>query len=475
MLKTCPVDSIVREIPLPPNVDALARALRGAPELVVLRSDPRGALREDDAAASFLACDAVETSDAWVPGDGGEARPARGWSGRRAGPRWVGLIPYEATRAIERSGWTRSPDDRKRVHFERPAWFRYDAVLRVDHPSGRVAIEADDDRAADRLARRLRRGDPARAPIRRPPPPLDRARRAPRGAGPRGPPAHRRRRHLPGEHRARDRPRARRRRPARRLLRPLWRVSRPLRLLRRLRRSVRLRSEPRARARGDGRAGPHRADQGDSPARTRRPRRPRARSRARRRREGAGGADDGDRSPPQRPRAGGGHGERPRPRRAARRRRSHCLEPRVRGGGAAGAGDDARGDRPRGPPVRERDRRAEGPRDGNHRRARAVAARRVHRGVRIRLARERPRPRDGDPHARGHRPGAGGGTGPGGGSWPTATPSARWKRPSGRRRSSRRSSRAARPQREQGGPHWATPAPQSCPQRRAFDSAGSER
>jgi anthranilate/para-aminobenzoate synthase component I len=171
MLETSPVESIVREITVPPNVEALARALRGAPELVVLRSDPRGALRGDDAAASFLACDAVEASDAWVPAEG---PPVRGWNGRSAGPRWVGLIPYEAGRAIERSGWTRSPDERPPPAFARPTWRRYDAIVRVDHASGRVVIEADNDRAADRLARRLERGDAAARPFEvRPLPPIE--------------------------------------------------------------------------------------------------------------------------------------------------------------------------------------------------------------------------------------------------------------------------------------------------------------
>src|ERR1700722_17089159 len=109
MLETSPVESIVREITVPPNVEALARALRGAPELVVLRSDLRGALRGDDAAASFLACDAVEASDAWVPAEG---PPVRGWNGGPAGPRWVGLIPSEAGRAVERPGGGRAPGGR---------------------------------------------------------------------------------------------------------------------------------------------------------------------------------------------------------------------------------------------------------------------------------------------------------------------------------------------------------------------------
>ncbi len=147
--------SVVRELTLAPDVEALARSLRGAAGLVVLRSDPRGAIRPADAATSFLACEPVEESDAWVPA---ERDPARGWSGRPPAPRWVGLVPYDATRAIERPAWTRSPDLRPLPAVSRPIWRRYDAVVRVDHGSGRVAIEADDAGAADRLRARLERG-----------------------------------------------------------------------------------------------------------------------------------------------------------------------------------------------------------------------------------------------------------------------------------------------------------------------------
>jgi anthranilate/para-aminobenzoate synthase component I len=109
-------------------------------------------MRDADAAASFVACDPVDATDAWVPPEG---EPARGWAGRAAAPRWIGVVPYEATRALERPGWTRTPDGRPPAGIARPTWRRYDAVARIDHATGRVAIEADDARAADRLARRL--------------------------------------------------------------------------------------------------------------------------------------------------------------------------------------------------------------------------------------------------------------------------------------------------------------------------------
>ncbi len=92
----------------------------------------------------------VDASSAWVPP---ELPAAHGWSGGAAAPRWVGLVPYEATRGIERTGWTRTPDERPVPAIARPTWFRYDAVVRVDHASGRVVIEADDEHAAARVSR----------------------------------------------------------------------------------------------------------------------------------------------------------------------------------------------------------------------------------------------------------------------------------------------------------------------------------
>jgi anthranilate/para-aminobenzoate synthase component I len=144
---------VVREIAAPPDPFALARRLRGAAGLAVLTSSGLGALRPDDARSSFVACDPVEASDAWVPGG---AEDVRGWAGLPAAPRWIGAIPYEAGRSVERRAW-RGPDRRSEPRFIRPRWLRYDACVRVDHATGRVVIEADDARAADRLARALAR------------------------------------------------------------------------------------------------------------------------------------------------------------------------------------------------------------------------------------------------------------------------------------------------------------------------------
>ena len=146
--------SVILELSLPPDVASLAASLRGATGLAVLRSDARSAVHPGDARFSFLACEPVERSHAWAPGS---ASPSRGWSGFRAAPRWIGVLPYEASRDLERPAWTRSPETRPSPWLVRPTWNRYDAVARVDHLTGRVIVEADDTAAAARLAGALRR------------------------------------------------------------------------------------------------------------------------------------------------------------------------------------------------------------------------------------------------------------------------------------------------------------------------------
>src|SRR5438128_7209764 len=93
------VPSVVREISLPPDVSRLARSLSSAPGLAVLQASPRGAASAGDARFSFVACDPIERSHAWVPPLGDAARR---WAGFPAAPRWIGVLPYEAARALER-------------------------------------------------------------------------------------------------------------------------------------------------------------------------------------------------------------------------------------------------------------------------------------------------------------------------------------------------------------------------------------
>ena len=122
----------------------------------MLASRPEGAPRVDDARWSFVACEPDCASDDLVPPEKEDAEA--GWNGARRGPRWVGVVPYEALRGSERARWTRTPDDRPPCVLRRPAWRRYPAVVRVDHFAGAVSVEADDDSSAAGLARAIEHG-----------------------------------------------------------------------------------------------------------------------------------------------------------------------------------------------------------------------------------------------------------------------------------------------------------------------------
>jgi anthranilate/para-aminobenzoate synthase component I len=126
-----------RLVPLPPDPIAIAHALVGREGLAVLASSVVGALREDDVRESFVACDPVETSEDLAPHRGGF---------------WIGAVPYEAMRGIERRGDDRRPAPR----IQKARWKRYDAVVRIDHRTGDVFIDADDFAASERLFRAAR-------------------------------------------------------------------------------------------------------------------------------------------------------------------------------------------------------------------------------------------------------------------------------------------------------------------------------
>jgi anthranilate/para-aminobenzoate synthase component I len=139
-----------RTLRVPADPLRIARALVGRPGLAVLASRPAAAPRPEDARYSFVASDPVDASDALVP-PGATAGDREG----SAQPAWIGVIPYEGLRAIERSAWTRDPDDRPPCTLARPAWRRYAAVVRVDHTTGEVVVAGDDERSIASLAERV--------------------------------------------------------------------------------------------------------------------------------------------------------------------------------------------------------------------------------------------------------------------------------------------------------------------------------
>ncbi len=151
---------MLRRVRLPCDPVALARAIDSGVHsgLALLASARVGAMRESDARFSFVACDPIETSEDLIP-LGGSSHDALGFSGHAAAPRWIGVVPYESLRsALERN----SHDTRPAPRVTTPRWHRYDAVLRVDHVTGEVSVEADDARAADKLVAAASRAPRAR-------------------------------------------------------------------------------------------------------------------------------------------------------------------------------------------------------------------------------------------------------------------------------------------------------------------------
>ncbi len=142
-----------RELPLAPHPLELARRLGSEDPLVVLWSaDGRG--------PSFLAVRPRGESNALDP----EPALARAAEASRLAqaPRWIGLLPYEARRELERSA--RVPFERRPApQLERPVWWRFGAVVRVDL---RVTVIGDDAGAVDDLCALLSRARPqAPAPV----------------------------------------------------------------------------------------------------------------------------------------------------------------------------------------------------------------------------------------------------------------------------------------------------------------------
>lgn len=133
---------VVVETSLSPDVFRLSRALSDRSGLAVLTSNGADAER-----FSFIACDPVEESTELLPASSGSGR---GWAGFAAAPEWIGVIPYESLRGIERARWT-PRDERPAPPITHPLWRRYDAVLRVDRQTGVVAVEGTCLRSAERL------------------------------------------------------------------------------------------------------------------------------------------------------------------------------------------------------------------------------------------------------------------------------------------------------------------------------------
>ena len=146
---------VILELPERMPLANVVRALEREPGLTVLATRGLGgAVSSRPARSSFVLARPVERVTTLAPPP---SAPVVGWAGLPAAPRWVGAVPYEAGRALERPGWCR-PDARAPVREVDPEWLRYDAALRIDAETGALVVEADDAAAADALVARLRAG-----------------------------------------------------------------------------------------------------------------------------------------------------------------------------------------------------------------------------------------------------------------------------------------------------------------------------
>jgi anthranilate/para-aminobenzoate synthase component I len=132
-----------RELALAPEPLAIARRLADEPELVLLWTASGG--------RSFIGARPLARSSALDPEPALAALPDRRLLS--TAPRWIGLIPYEALRDIERPGRVDAPDPRAEPHLSAPIWWRLGAVVCVDE---RVTVIGDDAASVADLARRLR-------------------------------------------------------------------------------------------------------------------------------------------------------------------------------------------------------------------------------------------------------------------------------------------------------------------------------
>ncbi|HMA96333.1 MAG TPA: anthranilate synthase component I family protein [Polyangiaceae bacterium] len=125
---------------LPPDGLRLARSISGEPGAFLLRSS---AFRE----LTIIGAWPLEYTNALYPD-----RPAtiQIEDTAESPPQWIGLLPYDAFRALERGNEISDP--RPPSMLPRCEWWRYGAVAVI---RDRVEILGDDQRAVNRLARRL--------------------------------------------------------------------------------------------------------------------------------------------------------------------------------------------------------------------------------------------------------------------------------------------------------------------------------
>jgi anthranilate/para-aminobenzoate synthase component I len=145
---------IARLVDVPPDPLRLAAALEGRAGAVLLWSAA-------GCGPSYVTCDPARSVSGLDPERDLALDPSGGELSTF--PRWIGLLPYESRRALERRGRAALPDSRPVPHLSEPVWWRYGAVARItDH----VLVAGDDPGAVSRLCALLRAANSNGAPDR---------------------------------------------------------------------------------------------------------------------------------------------------------------------------------------------------------------------------------------------------------------------------------------------------------------------
>ncbi len=121
-----------RTLDVPADPLRIARALAEEPGFAFLWAASGGG-------ASYAACRPVDFATGLDPEPTLRLEPSR--SALATCPRWIGVLPYEARRGLERAAYATRPDPRAEPHVTVPLWARYGAVVRIERD---VMVIGDD-------------------------------------------------------------------------------------------------------------------------------------------------------------------------------------------------------------------------------------------------------------------------------------------------------------------------------------------
>lgn len=143
------------EAAVAPDPIAIAARLAGAGPLALLHS--AATYRTGLDGASFVAIEPDRTSASLDPLEDDD-EPLSSAAELAGVPRWIGAIPYEARRMLERPGWAKV-ERRPAPWLATPVWHRFSVVVRVERRAARVTVFARTATKAAQLARFLEQHD----------------------------------------------------------------------------------------------------------------------------------------------------------------------------------------------------------------------------------------------------------------------------------------------------------------------------